>query len=1038
MTAIQFPKVSRALVFEACLVLLLALLPLGLIRLGLFWDYSEQAIGALPALSLHLSLDWSALILAMLVLALAANHYWMRRDRLILLLGLSLGGGELLRLVVAVSENQSTHAFGFIANSIPLAWTASQLFLVCALITAVLLREDRQPQNGRSFLVSLFFFLLLFVGIAAGTQIFSSRLDATGDLSSGQLAFFHGLNWLTLALFLLIIFFVFLHLWRTRTNRFVRALWLGLLPFAVAQAYITLGSSALHDSYFYAAHTVKLLGYIWPLIGLLQHYADTFAAEQKLVRQLQQEAERNRLLHKEQALFFDTSLDLLCIAGFDGYFKQLNPKWQETLGYSEEELLARPFVDFVHPKDREATIAEAARLASGDGQYKTVRFENRYRHADGTYRDFLWTSSAIPDSERLMAVARDVTDFKAATRALRESENLLQSVLQNSLDSIAAYRAVRDDSGQLVDFECLLANRQAAALANASPEALQGSRWTDAAPFRHRKDLYFAFVHVVEKGEPFVADIIDIDNGSARWLKTSTVKLGDGFSVTYRDFTVEKQLIFEQQAALDALKESEQRYRDLYNRTPVMLHSIDNRGRLLSVSDYWLKSLGYTRAEVLGRRSTEFLTKASQEKAKAILAEYFRVGYCVDIPYQMVKKNGEVIDILLSATAERDSTGEIVRSLAVITDVTEQKKAFDALQKSERSLAESQRLASIGNWAVNMARDEWFWSEEMYRIHGIQPTAPLGVAYLSSLIHPDDFPNVRKQLNLIALENPKLTYIHRIVRPDGTVRWVQQRVSVEFDSDDNQIRRFGTCQDITEQKEMEAVLARHVDELARSNQDLEQFAYIASHDLREPLRKVQSFAELLARRYQERLDERGNLYISHIVDGAQRMQMLIRDVLDYSRVGRDHIQREWVDMNQLVRLALINLDAEIQASGVEIQVEPLPTVYAVRSQMAQLVQNLVENAIKFRRTCTPRVCVSGQEDNTGWTFQVEDNGIGIEDAYASRVFDMFGRLHSKEQYAGSGIGLALCKKIVEYHGGTLEFDSRVGQGTKFYFTIPAL
>ena len=680
----------------------------------------------------------------------------------------------------------------------------------------------------------------------------------------------------------------------------------------------------------------------------------------------------------------------------------------------------------------------AARLASGDGEYNTVRFENRYRHADGTYRDFLWTSSAIPESQRLMAVARDVTDFKAATRAVEESENLLQSVLQNSLDSIAAYQAVRDPTGEIVDFECLLANPPMVALAGDSPQTLIGSRWRAAAPFRGRKDLFQSFACVTAQQQPFVADVVSLVDGESRWFKVSAVPLEDGFAVTYRETSAEKRLLFEQQAALDALMESEQRYRDLYNRTPVMLHSIDNRGRLLSVSDYWLASMGYEREEVLGRRSTEFLTQESQEKAREILAEYFQVGYCFDIPYQMMKKNGETIDILLSATAERNNAGEIVRSLAVITDVTEQKRAFDALQKSERSLAESQRLASIGNWAVNVIQDVWSWSDEMYRIHGISPASSLSAAYLSKLIHPDDLPSVRRQFNQISAQNPESTYIHRIVRPDGTVRWVHQRVSVAFDREGRQIRRFGTCQDITEQREMEKSLARHVDELARSNQDLEQFAYIASHDLREPLRKVQSFAELLARRYQERLDERGNLYIAHIVDGAQRMQMLIRDVLDYSRVGRDNIQREWVDMNQLVRLALITLDAEVQASGIEIRVEPLPTVYAVRSQMAQLVQNLIENAIKFRQESSPHVCIRGRKSAERWTFQVEDNGIGIEEKYTSRVFDMFGRLHSKEQYPGSGIGLALCKKIVEYHGGSIGFESSLGQGTKFYFTIPRM
>lgn len=227
------------------------------------------------------------------------------------------------------------------------------------------------------------------------------------------------------------------------------------------------------------------------------------------------------------------------------------------------------------------------------------------------------------------------------------------------------------------------------------------------------------------------------------------------------------------------------------------------------------------------------------------------------------------------------------------------------------------------------------------------------------------------------------------------------------------------------------------EELARSNCDLEQFAYVASHDLQEPLRMVATYTQLLAERYQEKLDETADKYIHYAVDGALRMQTLIHDLLAFSRVGRPGIDPRVIECSAVLETALKNLGAAIQESGAEIVAGSLPAVLADRSQLLQLFQNLVGNAIKFRGPEPPRVRVSAEMGTREWIFAISDNGIGIAPEQVELVFVIFKRLHTCVEYPGSGIGLAICKKIVEQHGGRIWVESQKGQGSTFKFTMPA-
>ena len=275
------------------------------------------------------------------------------------------------------------------------------------------------------------------------------------------------------------------------------------------------------------------------------------------------------------------------------------------------------------------------------------------------------------------------------------------------------------------------------------------------------------------------------------------------------------------------------------------------------------------------------------------------------------------------------------------------------------------------------------------------------------------------------------------IRKDGSRVPVRLSVS-EIISKTGALEGFlGIARDITELKRGQAILEQTASELKRSNEDLEQFAYVASHDLQEPLRMIASYLQLLERRYKGRLEAEADQFIDFAVGGATRMQTLIRDLLTYSRIGVHRKDPQPVDVSATVRFALENLKIAIGEKEASIVVDPLPTVVGEPTLLIQLFQNLIENAVKFCAEASPRVHISATREGAEWVFSIADNGIGIDPQYLEHVFVIFKRLHGRDHYPGTGIGLAICKKIIDRHGGRIWAESRPGKGTAFKFSIPA-
>jgi len=379
------------------------------------------------------------------------------------------------------------------------------------------------------------------------------------------------------------------------------------------------------------------------------------------------------------------------------------------------------------------------------------------------------------------------------------------------------------------------------------------------------------------------------------------------------------------------------------------------------------------------------------------------------------------------------------RALRMASDITLKLRGSE---ERYRQLAErldiATRSANIGIWDWDIVKNTLTWDDRMFSLYGIR-REDFGAAYDAWLagVHPDDRAYCDHAIHRALQGEAAYDIEFRVLWPDGTIRFIKANGEVTWDEQDQPTRMVGVNYDITERKRAQEDLQSKTNELERSNAELEQFAYVASHDLQEPLRMVSSYTQLLAKRYPDKLDKDANEFIAYAVDGATRMQRLIQDLLLYSRVGRGSALVP-CELQAAYDLALRNLKLALDESQAQVTHDPLPRVLGDTGQLAQLLQNLIGNAFKFRSERAPVVHVSAVRDGAMWRIGVRDNGIGIDPEYHQRIFVIFQRLHTREHYAGTGIGLAICKKIVERHAGRIWVESQPGRGTTFFFTLAAV
>ena len=411
-----------------------------------------------------------------------------------------------------------------------------------------------------------------------------------------------------------------------------------------------------------------------------------------------------------------------------------------------------------------------------------------------------------------------------------------------------------------------------------------------------------------------------------------------------------------------------------------------------------------------------------------------------DLEFRVGLPDGGVRHILGRGHLERGAENQPIRVTGIAQDITERKQAEAGLRKSEalhRLLFDSSRDAMM-----TLAPPWWKFTSgnaaalAMFGAKGAAEFSALGPWDVSPERQPDGSLSADKAREAIEAAMREgfrsFEWMHR--RLDGAeflATVVLTRIEMA-----GQAFLEATVRDITESRRLAEDLARHAEKLARSNAELERFAYVASHDLQEPLRMVASFTQLLSKKYSGKLDETADRYIEFAVDGAKRMQQLIVDLLAFSRVNSKELDLRQTNCEAVVQTALQNLSAAMEESGAAIERDPLPVLTADAGQLGQLFQNLIGNAIKFRGQAPLRIHIAAADRGPDWLFSIQDNGIGIDPRYSDRIFQIFQRLHTRAEYPGTGIGLAVCQKVVERHGGKIWVESEPGAGSTFRFTIP--
>jgi PAS domain S-box-containing protein len=448
---------------------------------------------------------------------------------------------------------------------------------------------------------------------------------------------------------------------------------------------------------------------------------------------------------------------------------------------------------------------------------------------------------------------------------------------------------------------------------------------------------------------------------------------------------------------------------------------------------------GWKAEDALGNPAMEFLqTRYPFDKFPPDLSNerFQKDGWKGEILQK--HKDGQIIPIMTSISPLKDENNVLTGTIEINRDITKRKEIEDALHKSESNLAEAQRIAHIGSWEWNIQNGEIIWSDELYSIYGLDiNTFTPTMNSFADYVHPDDLEYVNSIIDQITSKGIQVDFDFRIVRTDGSTRILNTVAEItDFDENNNPLLMSGINQDITERKQTEEQFKIHSEELAKSNADLKQFAYVASHDLREPLRMITSYLQLLERRYKDQLDEDANDFIGFAVNGAKRLDTMIMDLLEYSRVANIEMKFTDVDIQEVVELVINNLKVLIEENDATIDYDSLPTIWSDENLLIILFQNLISNAIKYRTEETPKIHISAIKEENQYVFSVKDNGIGIDSKHLERIFTIFNRLHTHEEYEGSGIGLAIAQRIVHQHGGEIWAESELGKGSTFYFTIP--
>lgn len=739
--------------------------------------------------------------------------------------------------------------------------------------------------------------------------------------------------------------------------------------------------------------------------------------------------------------------------------------FRSIFGYNDEKIVnfSSKWLDMVHPDDQ-AEIAYKIQCVTLASEKKWL-LEYRFKKANGDYAYIVDRGTALKDEYgktiRIIGAKQDITEQKRS----EQQKAVLAAIspifsqhaqLKSALNAVLGKLIIYFDDFQLA--EIWLCDNQAKSIKLISKD----SHFPNSEEFYEKTRLQTSFQlgeglpgevwrtketivwQNVETHDAFLrkefASIIGLKSvmGLPLIFQDTVIGvliLGTSKQVTYQDsYSSFYKGLAELLGSEIQRKQIEQELAEIFNAAPDIICLAGFDGYFKKINPKMCELLGYTEEELLSHPSSYFTHPDDLKVTTRETVDFSNTTSSQNFENRYYTKDGRIIWLSWAIKLDLDS-GLIY---CVAKDITEKKDLEDLLKVANQ-------LAQNGGWEINVLdNNKVYYSKTTRDIlemdDDVVPTLEMGMSF-----YPDEEnrSRVEKVVQKAIEDGTPWDEELQIVTAKGNHKWVRGIGRAEF-RNGTCARLLGSFQDITvrkntelELKKLNETLEERALKLQQSNEELEQFAYVASHDLQEPLRMVTSFLSLLERKYESQLDEKAKQYIHFAVDGAKRMRQIILDLLEFSRVGRIREELDHVNINTLVETIVSLYREKIEDLNASIVFENLPTIESYETPVYQLLQNLISNSLKYHSVNEPpRVDISVVEQETDWLFNVKDNGIGIDPNYHAKIFQLFQRLHTKDEYTGSGIGLSLCKKIIDDLKGKIWVESEEGKGCTFYFTLP--
>ena len=714
--------------------------------------------------------------------------------------------------------------------------------------------------------------------------------------------------------------------------------------------------------------------------------------------ELQESEEKYRLIS-------ENANDMIHVFNEKYEFEYINEQtFMKFMGYLKDELIGKSCLEFIHPAD----LKRASKELRGGFKKGKGSLELRLRHKNGTYRWIEVSGSVYRDKnekKKALLIGRDVTERKLSEQRLKESEVKYRHLFETSPNFIGLLN--RD--GILIDCNDAINDLQSihtikdVISKNFIEIILLNEKNTYLIPI-YENLIKNIFEGVNQEGFDFR---LNRSIGGYLWLhvEATLIEIEEQKLIQFiiqditKRKTIEEELLKEKLFTETALNTQQDTF---------FIFEIST-GKALRWNKPFRDSSGYSDQEISKMKapdsyySEEDLKKA-ERTTDLILSE--GVG---NVEMSLITKSGKKIPFEYYSSIMKDSEGNPNYIISIGRDITERIKAEKEIAKLAKFPLENP------NPVLRLTREKVIYAnkegEEIFNTHeGSEVPAVLQKTLI-------------KALDATKTISTEISLNNRLFSLDITPI-----------SEEGYVNVYG--RDITERKIAEDQLESTMEDLKRSNAELEQFTYVASHDLKEPLRMISSFAQLLEKQYKDKLDEGANDFIRFITEGVVRMQDLINNLLKYSKIGKLSREFEKVDLNNVLKDAIDNLKKIINETNAEVIYDSLPSLFVDKYQLLQVFQNLISNAIKFHGESPPLIHVSANLQKKQWIFSIRDNGIGIDPKDFERIFVIFKRLHARDEFGGTGIGLAICKKIVEQYGGKIWVESEVGKGSTFYFSIP--